>query len=348
MSDRHPVTLEGPHPGEARRTPAAPLLGFGCASLYSLAATRERRAMLERAYEFGIRHFDVAPMYGLGLAEAELGDFIGGHSDIQVATKFGIRPTAVGRLAGLAQPPIRRVLGAVPSMKAKVKSSGKRHGAGVVGRMLYTDHDYSVANAQRALTASLRALRVDRIKYFLLHEPASALSDEYQELVDYLEQERRKGTIGHWGPAGELSGMDTNLTALTAKATVTQFPYDLIDGYSGPNPDAVRTSITFGFMSTILPNVLSVLENDPSLRRHCSELLDADLADARTVVALLVRDALAHNPFGILLVSSTKAGHLEMACTAANSPLRNEAEVAGIIREKCRGPSTDNPPGHEL
>ena len=31
--------------------------------------------MLEVAYGLGIRHFDVAPMYGLGLAETELQTF---------------------------------------------------------------------------------------------------------------------------------------------------------------------------------------------------------------------------------------------------------------------------------
>ncbi|HET9153536.1 MAG TPA: aldo/keto reductase [Solirubrobacterales bacterium] len=50
-------------------------LGFGCASLMRLPSRRRRQALLAEAFEQGIRHFDVARMYGLGAAEGELGRF---------------------------------------------------------------------------------------------------------------------------------------------------------------------------------------------------------------------------------------------------------------------------------
>ncbi|MDX6643271.1 MAG: D-threo-aldose 1-dehydrogenase, partial [Solirubrobacteraceae bacterium] len=56
-------------------------LGFGCAELYRAASAAERRRLLETAHSLGIRHFDVAPMYGLGLAERELGGFARGRRD---------------------------------------------------------------------------------------------------------------------------------------------------------------------------------------------------------------------------------------------------------------------------
>jgi D-threo-aldose 1-dehydrogenase len=292
--------------------------------------------MLESAYELGIRHFDVAPIYGLGVAETELAEFIGNRTDIRVATKFGIRPTIVGRLAGLVQPPVRRLLKSSSAMKAKVKSSGQGRDAGIVGRILYSRHDYSTGAARDALTASLRALRVDQIDYFMLHEPAGALGADYVELVECLERERIKGTIGQWGPAGDLSLIDANLAGLCSRATVRQFPYDLMTGYYGPPPDRGRESITFGFLSTALPRLCSVLQRDPDLRRQCSDLLDADLSDERMAVRLLMRNAMTHNQFGTVLVSSTRVENLRVACQAAGAPLRNEAEVATIIRQKCR------------
>ena len=51
-------------------------VGFGCAGLFRIPQRSRRREVLEAAYDVGIRHFDVAPMYGLGLAEAELGSFL--------------------------------------------------------------------------------------------------------------------------------------------------------------------------------------------------------------------------------------------------------------------------------
>ncbi len=311
-------------------------LGFGCASLYGLPGRRDRRAVLECAYDLGIRHFDVAPIYGLGIAEAELADFAQSHTDIRIATKFGIRPTAIGQLAGYVQPPIRRVLQMSSAVKSKVKQSGGTPDAGAVGRILYSRSDYSAASVRRALVSSLGVLRAERIDYFMLHEPVGVPADEYDDVVDYLEAERSRGVIGYWGPAGDLSGMDDAvLAALCARASALQFPYDLIVGYAGPRPERARPSITFGFLSGALPRVQDVLGRDPKFREECSELLDADLSDAKTVVKLLVRDAVAHNQGGTVLLSSTKTANLEMACVAANVGLRNEVQVTRMIREKC-------------
>ena len=320
-------------PGASKAT-----LGFGCASLYGLPAKRDRRAVLESAYDLGIRHFDVAPIYGLGIAEAELADFGQTHRDIRIATKFGIRPTVIGHLAGFVQPPIRRILQTSSAVKSKVKQSGAAPDAGAVGRVLYSRRDYSAGSAQRALASSLRALRTERIEYFLLHEPAGVLAADYTDLVDWLEAERTRGVIGYWGPAGDLSGMDDAVgAALSARASALQFPYDLIAGYAGPRPKQDRPNITFGFLSGTLPRVNGVLSREPEFRQQCSELLNADLSDARTVFKLLLRDAVTHNEGGTVLLSSTKTKNLEMACASVEVALCNEAEVAGMIRDKCLG-----------
>ena len=96
-------------------------LGFGCASLFGLSTRSERRAILECAYDNGIRHFDVAPIYGLGQAEAELADFIDGRDDVSIGTKFGLNLTALGRVAGAVQPPVRRLLRSRRSVNRALK-----------------------------------------------------------------------------------------------------------------------------------------------------------------------------------------------------------------------------------
>jgi D-threo-aldose 1-dehydrogenase len=321
---------------EPHTAPTGHTLGFGCASLYGLPGRRERRAVLESAYDLGIRHFDVAPIYGLGMAEAELADFARTHTDIRIATKFGIRPTVIGHLAGFVQPPIRRILQTSATVKSKVKQSGAAPDAGAVGRVLYSRGDYSAASAKRAVVSSLRALRTERIDYFLLHEPVAVPAEDYRELVDYLESER--SLIGYWGPAGDLSRTDdVVVAALTARAPAVQFPYDLIAGYRGPRPEQDRPNITFGFLGGTLPRVTGVLRREPEFRQHCSELLDADLGDARTVLKLLVRDAVTHNQGGIVLLSSTKIENLEMAWASADVALRNEEQVASMIRNQFLG-----------
>lgn len=307
-------------------------LGFGCASLFGLPARRDRMAVLETAYDAGIRRFDVAPIYGLGVAEAELATFLKGRDDISVTTKFGIRPTRLCRVAGWIQPPARRVLRRSSGLKAKVKTSGAKRGSGTVGRLLYGAHDYSVDNARRSLAASLRTLQAERIDYYFLHEPTGQLDSRIGELADYLDAEQARGVIGHWGPAGDLSRMEGSLAELSRRASAMQLPYDLAGGFSGPDPERHRSTITFGFIATTLPVVREVLGNDPELRRRCSELLDADITDQRVVFALLVRDAVRRNPFGAVLLSSTKAENIRAACAAASVALRNEDEAAGAIR----------------
>src|ERR671923_2879471 len=54
-------------------------LGIGCAGLFRASSPGQREALLHTAYDVGIRHFDVAPMYGFGLAEPELGAFVRGR-----------------------------------------------------------------------------------------------------------------------------------------------------------------------------------------------------------------------------------------------------------------------------
>ena len=180
---------------------------------------------MESAYDLGIRHFDVAPIYGLGIAEAELADFARTHNDIRIATKFGIRPTVIGHLAGFVQPPIRRILQTSATVKSKVKQSGAAPDAGAVGRVLYSRGDYSAASAKRALVSSLRALRTERIDYFLLHEPVAVLADDYRDLVDYLETQRSRDVIGYWGPAGDLSRVDDAVVATLSAAGTRCFSF---------------------------------------------------------------------------------------------------------------------------
>jgi D-threo-aldose 1-dehydrogenase len=278
----------------------------------------------------------VAPIYGLGIAEAELGDFAQTHSDIRIATKFGMRPTAIGRFAGFIQSPIRRMLQTSSTVKSKVKQSGGAAEVGVVSRILYSPRDYSVANARHSLVSSLRALRTERIDYFLLHEPAGALADDYNDLVGYLETERSRGVIGHWGPAGDPPCPDdARVAALSARASVFQFPYELIAGYGGQPPEQDQPRITFGILAATLPRVHSVLSREPEFRQRCSDLLDADLSDPRTVVQLLVRDAVTHNQGGTVLVSSTKIKNLELVYSGVDATFPGEAEVASMIKEKC-------------
>lgn len=69
-------------------------LGFGGAALgnlYRAVDDRSAVATLEAAWDAGIRFFDTAPYYGLGLSEQRIGAFLRGQarSDFVISTKVG-------------------------------------------------------------------------------------------------------------------------------------------------------------------------------------------------------------------------------------------------------------------
>jgi aryl-alcohol dehydrogenase-like predicted oxidoreductase len=56
---------------------------------HDVPSEADARALLEFAYELGIRYFDTAPSYGDGVSEERLGRSLRGVSDVVIATKFG-------------------------------------------------------------------------------------------------------------------------------------------------------------------------------------------------------------------------------------------------------------------
>ena len=86
----------------ARAGPRLPLgpLGYGAANLgnlYQAMSDEEAWAVLDAAWESGIRYYDTAPHYGLGLSERRLGAFLATKSrrDYVLSTKVGrlLRPS---------------------------------------------------------------------------------------------------------------------------------------------------------------------------------------------------------------------------------------------------------------
>src|SRR5688572_15776635 len=78
-------------------------LGYGAANvgnLYRAITDDEAWQILDAAWESGIRYFDTAPHYGLGLSERRLGAFLATkpRNEFTVSTKVGrlLRPNPEG------------------------------------------------------------------------------------------------------------------------------------------------------------------------------------------------------------------------------------------------------------
>jgi D-threo-aldose 1-dehydrogenase len=262
------------------------VLGLGCADLFRLPPT-ERDRLLAAAYDEGIRHYDVAPMYGLGSAERELGRFANGRrEELVIATKFGIAPTWAGRLLAPVQRPLVRLRG---------RGGGGDPRSGAVGRALYSSH-YDEAAARRSLEASLRALRTDYVDLLFLHEPSPGERPD-DDVRAFLESAVAAGTIRSWGIAGEPAAVDVPVPVAQVRA-------DIFDRSLRRVP--ARAAIAFGAIGRALPRILTHVRSDPLVRRRWGEAVGADCGDAGVVAPLLLRDAMRENGRGAVLFSTTR------------------------------------------
>lgn len=301
--------------------PETTVLGFGCANLFRAPRAAQRIALLEAAYEAGVRHFDVAPMYGLGLAESELGRFAKRRRDkLTIATKFGIRPTGPVRILAHGQGPARRVLEALPALHNRARSSAAGPGSGRLGALVYSADGYNAASAKASLERSLRALGTDYADVFLLHNPppGTVLSDE---LHSCLDDAVRAGTIRSWGIAGEPPEPTIEIARSSGNLVpVLQLRDDIFLRSLRQTGPAASAFITFGVLGPTIDRLVRYVTADGGRRARWKTLLGVDCGDPEVAAPLLLRAALRENKSGVVLFSSIRPHRISSAVAAAEMP----------------------------
>ncbi len=126
-------------------------LGFGSAplgNLYRAHSEKNAQATFEAAWKAGMRYFDTAPLYGLGLSETRLNHFLRGkkRKDYTISTK-------VGRLLQACPPNERTGIG-------KFFETPSR-------REIY---DYTYDGVMRSLEFSLERLGIDSVDILFAHD----------------------------------------------------------------------------------------------------------------------------------------------------------------------------------
>ncbi|WP_308291568.1 aldo/keto reductase [Microbacterium sp. G2-8] len=158
-------------------------LGFGAASignLYREISDEAARGALEAAWEGGIRTFDTAPHYGLGLSERRLGEFLRDQprDEFRLSTKVG------------------RLLEPNPRFDGGTDEAD--------GFAVPNDHvrrwDPSLAGVERSLAGSLERLGLDRVDTLFLHDPdAYDLDDGLARGLPALADLRSRGLVEEIG-----------------------------------------------------------------------------------------------------------------------------------------------------
>jgi len=299
-------------------------IGFGCAGLMRLSTRRERLAVLGAAYDAGIRHFDVARMYGLGAAERELGVFLRGRRDqVVVATKFGIATHGlVERLAWL-QPLARAAIKALPRLRRVAQ-----HGA----EQLYQPRHYRVDMAHASLQKSLRELGTDHVDLLFLHEPTA------QDVIDAgmeqcLDDLVRKGDIRAYGIAGSFDRSGELITSRERLCSVVQTDGDVLHRQAARKLDFMtRAVITFSPYAQALTLLADRLAADTNLCRSWSDQLGADFANAETLPRFLLAYAYSANPSGVVLLSTSQPGRITTMARWLDEAMPSPDQIADFVR----------------
>jgi D-threo-aldose 1-dehydrogenase len=182
--------------------------GAALGNLYAEVSDESAAAAVEIAWDLGIRSFDTAPHYGLGLSERRLGAALRGRprQDYAICTK-------VGRLLHPASPP-----------------RGLDTEGFAVPAAYIREFDFSADGVRRSLEQSLRRLGLDRVDIVLLHDPDDHGDQALREAYPALEQLRAEGVVGAIGAGMNQAEMLTRfVTETDVDVVLVAGRYTLLD-----------------------------------------------------------------------------------------------------------------------
>ena len=153
-------------------------LGFGATAIggmYEEVSDAQANAVVDAAWDQGIRYYDAAPQYGLGLGEIRLGAGLAGRPRDEY-----VLSTKVGRLLRADAPPNPDDFGpdGLPFDKGTPDVA--------------TVYDYSRDGVLASIEESLARLGKDRLDIVYVHDPdnyvAEALAGAFPALIELREQ----------------------------------------------------------------------------------------------------------------------------------------------------------------
>ncbi|MFF4037689.1 aldo/keto reductase [Streptomyces sp. NPDC001816] len=176
-------------------------LGFGASvigNLYRVTPADDATAAVDAAWEAGLRYFDTAPHYGLGLSERRLGAALQGRprDEYVISSK-------VGRLL-------------VPNEEPRgVDTEGF-----VVRDDLRRQWDFSRDGVLRSIEDTLQRTGLDRLDIVYLHDPDDHWRQAAEEAMPTLAELRDQGVIGAIGAGMNQSAMLARFLRETAADVV--------------------------------------------------------------------------------------------------------------------------------
>jgi D-threo-aldose 1-dehydrogenase len=184
-------------------------------NMYRALSDEQAQDVLQAWWDRGGRSFDVAPLYGYGIAEQRLGRFLADkpRDSFVVSTKVG-RPVRKG----------------APDDPALYRPDGTPyyHGTPEGVRPYF---DYTRDGVLRGLEQSLERLGLDRVDYVHMHDPDDHIRAAIEVVYPALAELRDQGAIGavgvgtNWGRVGYpiAEACDLDCLLLAGRYTLVDF-----------------------------------------------------------------------------------------------------------------------------
>ncbi len=315
-------------------------LGLGCAqlgNLYTAIDDATATATVRAAWDAGIRYFDTAPHYGLGLSERRLGAALAGRprDEYTVSTKVG------------------RLLVPDPAGADRPDPDGFVVAAG--HRRVW---DFTADGVRRSLDDSLTRLRLDRVDLVLLHDPEAHVRPALGEAYPALHDLRSQGVIRAVGVGSKQTAVltrfarETDLDVLMVAGRYTLLEQPALDTLLPAAQDrgvAVLNAGVFnsGLLAAAQPTSDSRYEYTsapPALIRRAAAIAAICARHGTTLPAAALAFAAAHPAITTVVVGAQTPTQVRQNCAHAAAPpppptLWADLTAAGLLRPDAPTPS---------
>jgi D-threo-aldose 1-dehydrogenase len=187
-------------------------IGLGAAqfgNLYRETTDEQAAGAVESAWDAGVRYFDTAPHYGLGLSERRIGRLLAGRPRDQFVVS-----SKVGRLL-------------VPSPETADRMDDQGFAVPAATRR---EWDFSRDGILRSVEATLERTGLDRIDIFYLHDPDDHFEQASSEGIQALIELREQGVVKAVGAgmnqsealAALIRAADIDLVMLAGRYTLLE------------------------------------------------------------------------------------------------------------------------------
>ena len=279
-------------------------LGYGCSLLTRNNNVRSALLNLETAFEMGIRHFDLARLYGFGEAETIVGKFAKDkRHEITITSKTGLK----AREMPLWTLPMINFVRGVVKFNSKLNNAGPLNTSPIFGV-------FSPNSIQNDLDISLKKIGTDYLDFYLLHE-ASISQANREDLIAVLQKNKTEGKIRMYGIASNSLAIRDEYLSLNGSYEILQHSERLFEQNiaSMPLNDAKVMRIVYNIFSR-----LSLLKNELSNKQEFND-----------PIKLLLSYYQKENAKGITLFSATNNNNISNTVKTWNDLTAGEFETIG-------------------